>query len=154
PITVQQLLNQTSGLAEYAWAVNVGKTNAQLVDYIAGRSLEFGPGSKWKYANTNYFLLARVIEKASGVSYAQYVKEHVIEKAGLKATSYCKKDTPTAHPTTVVNQASGSDAWASGGQKLVAADRYDFALADGAGALCSTVSDLVIWQRTLFSGEV
>ena len=143
PITIEQLLHQTSGLPDYAQGIYVGKTYAELVTIIAALKPDFTPGSRWAYSNTNYFLLSRVVEKVSGHSFAEYLRDHVLVPAKLAHTSYCTPTTATARPTRV-------------GGGTVAADRHplDVAFYDGAGALCSTAPDLLRWQDALFGGAI
>ncbi|NJN41785.1 MAG: beta-lactamase family protein [Flammeovirgaceae bacterium] len=70
-ITIRQLMNQTSGLPEYFDLVDFHRglldtlTNQSLLELLAQMkpSLEFKPGEKWQYCNTNYTTLASVIEK-------------------------------------------------------------------------------------------
>ena len=58
----------------------------EIVALVDGKPLDFEPGSKFKYSNTNYVLLGMVIEKASGQTYADYMLEHVFKPAGMKDT--------------------------------------------------------------------
>lgn len=78
-VTLRMLLNHTSGIPDYtqeAWflARYMGLPSKQwradeLVSVIAGRPLEFAPGSRHKYSNSNYVLLGLILEKVTGKSY-------------------------------------------------------------------------------------
>ena len=54
-----------------------------IIRYMLGRSLDFDPGTRHAYSNFGYCVLGRVVEKASGQSYQEYVNEHVLRPAGI-----------------------------------------------------------------------
>jgi CubicO group peptidase (beta-lactamase class C family) len=60
-------------------------TPAEIITYMAGQPLQFNPGSKSVYSNFGYCVLGRVIEKATGKKYIDYVHEAVTEPLGLKS---------------------------------------------------------------------
>lgn len=82
-ITIRSLLNQTSGLSEAAgdepvWSAGEAGPNA-IRDWVAGldaSALDRSPGS-FEYSNANYVVLGALIERASGLTYAQYMQQHV-----------------------------------------------------------------------------
>jgi len=97
-ITVRQLLQHTAGWdkdetgidpmfqsTEIAGALHVTPPARQdsIIRYVMGQPLQFDPGSKYSYSNFGYCVLGRVIEKISGQSYEQYVKEHVLAPMGI-----------------------------------------------------------------------
>lgn len=90
-VTLRHLLTHTSGVAEYQSdeilkeIAGQGVTNAELVRVFArlNPKLEFEPGAKWEYSNTNYIFLAHVVEKVSGKSFPQFVRENVFIPAGM-----------------------------------------------------------------------
>jgi D-alanyl-D-alanine carboxypeptidase len=91
-ITLRQLLTQTSGLPEYLDGpdIDVASTKPatfeQLMARIAGKPLQFTPGSRWQYCNTNYIVLGRVIELVSHERYENYIQRHIIDPLGLTKT--------------------------------------------------------------------
>jgi D-alanyl-D-alanine carboxypeptidase len=141
-ITIQELLWQTAGLAEYAWGINVGKSPAELVHVIATTPQTFPTGTQWKYSNSNYFVLGRIVEVVSKQSLGDYLRDHVLAPAGLAATRMCEADTATAHPTIVMGDAPAK------GPPL------EIGFYGGAGGICSTAHDLLRWQDALFGGKV
>ncbi len=141
PITIQQLLWQTAGLRENVFA-ELGKAGDDAVAAIAGLGTEFPAGTRWAYNNSNYFVLGRAVEKASGQPYADYLRDHVFAAAGLTSTSVCTTQRPGAQPSLVR------------GDALVAGTPIDMPFADAAGALCSTTADLLRWQTALFDGKI
>lgn len=79
-VTIRQLLNHTSGIPDYEKEMSPVKnlTNAQVMQWLATKnSLNFLPGDKFEYSNTGYIVLAAIIEKISGKSYADFLKESI-----------------------------------------------------------------------------
>jgi len=94
-VTIRNLLNQTSGipdiymeLAESNKATIPILTNQIAVDLLIGekRKAEFQPNEKQQYSNTNYIILARLIEVISGLSFEEYMKTALFEPLGMKNT--------------------------------------------------------------------
>lgn len=90
-VTLRHLLTHTSGLLEYQSEEIIkeiagrGVTNSELIKIFArlNPKLEFEPGTKWQYSNTNYILLASVVENLSGKSFPQFVGENIFVPAGM-----------------------------------------------------------------------
>lgn len=87
-ITVRQLLTHTSGLPNYRLRLDLN----HLANYAAPDSvrklvenapLNFVPGTRYEYINTNYHLLAEIIEKVSGQSYRRFIQSRLFRPAGL-----------------------------------------------------------------------
>ena len=88
PISIRQLLAQTSGLPDpipLKWA-HLAKEHPQFDEDSAlakvltdNPELDFNPGKKYQYSNISYWLLGKVIEKASGIKYEKYVREHILK---------------------------------------------------------------------------
>ena len=87
-VTIHQLLTHTSGLGNYWgelfdsrwWEV---KTVQQYADLFADKPLESEPGAKFSYSNAGPIVLGLIIEKITGQSYYDYVKEHIYKPAGM-----------------------------------------------------------------------
>jgi CubicO group peptidase (beta-lactamase class C family) len=141
-ITIQQLLWQTTGLADYALKTNLGKTPDELVHAIATTPQLFPTGTKWAYSNSNYYVLGRIVEIVSKQSLADYLRDQVVARAGLTTTTICAADTAQAKPTVVAAGAA------------VKGEPLTIGFYGGAGGVCSTAHDLVRWQDALFGGKV
>ena len=145
-ITLHHLLSHTSGLPSYtddgALMATRGTphTPAEVLATFAHQPLKFTPGAEWDYSNSNYFLLGLVIEKVSGEPFEAYLLSHVLGPAGMTRTSTV--DAPEA-PNTAVGYDAGDD------ERIAVAHAVDMSLPFAAGALRSTVSDLVKWDRAL-----
>lgn len=90
-VTIHHLLTHTGGTGDFFGPqYNAHRKELRgLQDYVTlygQRGLEFEPGSKWSYSNYGFLLLGLVIEKVSGQSYYDYVREHVYKPAGMSST--------------------------------------------------------------------
>ena len=148
-ITIHHLLNHTSGIPSYTGMKDFFEkssrnplTPAEIVKLTQDQALEFEPGSQFKYNNTGYVLLGHVIEKASGMKYADYVRKNIFEPAGMKDSGY---DT---HAEVLKKRATGYQP--SG--KI--APYLDMTLPHAAGSLYSTVDDFVKWDQALHAGKL
>src|ERR1700722_752034 len=83
-ITIHQLLTHTSGIPninnmpEYDTISRFSQTPASLVNVFKHKPLDFEPGAKYAYSNSNYNLLAYIIEKVSGKSYGEFIMENIL----------------------------------------------------------------------------
>jgi CubicO group peptidase (beta-lactamase class C family) len=148
-ISIRQLLTHTSGVHNYTSAPEWQKTwNERLspdaiVKFVANDSLDFAPGTAYRYSNTGYVLLGMVIEKASGQKYADYLNAQFFKPLGLKQTSYCPSK--TSDPAFALGYSKGPAG--------TRAQFMDLSHPFSAGALCSTVGDFAKWQRALDGGK-
>ena len=95
-IKVRNLLSHTSGLAEYTSDENTGPgghinlrqdyTEDQLVKIIQSFPLDFQPGEKWAYRNTNYLLLGVVIHQVTGEFYGDFLQAQIFKPLGMAST--------------------------------------------------------------------
>jgi CubicO group peptidase (beta-lactamase class C family) len=88
-VTVRQLLSHTSGYQDfwpqdYVMPGMLQPTTPQAIaDAWARKPLDFAPGSRWQYSNTNYTLAGMVVEKASGMPFFQFVRSRILVPTGL-----------------------------------------------------------------------
>lgn len=147
-VTVHHLLTHTSGIRNYTalgprfWqeASRLDLTDSQMVALFKDLPFDFAPGAKWSYSNSGYFLLGMIIEKASGLAYRQYLQERILTPLGLSATSYCDE------APIIPGRAQGYEI-AKG--QVVNDGIISMNTPGAAGAMCSTVLDLLKWQRAL-----
>lgn len=150
-IEIHHLLNHTSGIADftnfdnYEATMREPTTLEQLVERFRDKALAFAPGSQFSYSNSNYVLLSLIIEKVSGMPYASYIRSHITEPLGMHNTGYDSTETLLAH------RAAG---YVVGGNGLVNAAYMDMSVPSGAGALYSTVEDMYVWDRALYTEKV
>lgn len=151
-IPVRRLLDHTSGIKGYTEMDIFGELSIRdlprdtLVRLVEAEPLEFEPGTALIYNNSAYFLLGLVIEEASGMSYEDFVAQRLFEPAGMDDSYYCDE------LAIRDGRAHGYDAAAP--DSLVRARYLDHIWPYAAGSLCSTVDDLVAWNRALHGGEI
>lgn len=150
-ITIRHLLSHTSGVHNYTdkpdWAKRWGEemTPRQIVAFVDKDTLDFAPGTKYSYSNTGYVLLGMILEKVTGQPYATYLQRQFFTPLGLTQTSYCP-DKP--------KDPRFADGYAATSGTVKPAEYLNITQPFAAGALCSTVRDLVKWHRALLDGRV
>jgi D-alanyl-D-alanine carboxypeptidase len=159
-ITVRELLDHTSGIADYC---NVppdstlceprGKemarrwTPRQLVEIGAGAPPTFPPGQGWSYSNTDYVLLGMIIERVTGHTVAQEYKRQILRPLGLRHTKFpvtTSMPRPYSHGYDVL----------SGGSWPPDVTATSPTIAGSAGAMVSTPGDLETFMRALLRGRL
>lgn len=146
PVTVHHLLTHTSGIPSYtglaAWSktMMMPRTTDEMVGLFRDLPLEFAPGSTFRYNNSGYFLLGVLIEKLTGRTYEQALRDQILEPLGLKDTGYDNTG------EVLARRASGYARTATG---LANAPYLDMRHPYSAGSLYSTVEDLLKWEQTL-----
>ena len=90
-VTIKQLLSHTSGYQDY-WPQDYVMpmmlepvTGQKILDLWARKPLDFEPGTKWQYSNTNYVIAGLIIEKASGMPLLKFLSERVFVPLGMKS---------------------------------------------------------------------
>lgn len=95
-VTLRQLMNHTSGIPEHVYDPRLWQTlraapdrvwsPTELAGLLCDREALFAPGEGWSYADANYLLLGIALERASGASVYELLREHVLEPHGLEGT--------------------------------------------------------------------
>jgi CubicO group peptidase (beta-lactamase class C family) len=148
PITVQDLLIHTSGIPDFTnfndfpRLIGQPATPLQLIDRFKTLPLDFKPGSRWSYDNSGYVLLGYIIERLSGMSYADFLQKMIFTPLGMHDSGY-DSNTPS-----LPEHATG---YLGPGNKPVYLDMSEFY---AAGALYSTVGDLFIWDQAIKAGHL
>ena len=100
-VTIRHLLTMTSGIGDF-FGEDYDATPKDRIrsirDYLplfTGKPLAFEPGTQRKCSNGGYVVLGAVIEKITGGSYYDYVREHVTKPAGMEDTDFFEADAPT-----------------------------------------------------------
>lgn len=150
-VTIHHLLNHTSGIHSYTgkndFLSKVTKTVLPdtLIAEIERDSFDFNPGEKMLYNNSGYFILGYIISKVSGKPYETYLKETFFDPLEMKNTG--------VHYAGIKlqNEAKG---YARSANNYNEALNWDMSWAGGAGAMYSTVDDLLKWNQALYGGRV
>ena len=141
-VSIRQLLSHTSGYQDYApqdymieeWAKPT--TPEAIMDRWAKKALDFDPGTRWQYSNTNYTIAGKILEKATGEDLMSFLQEHILTPLGMQSASDCdarREDDATAYTR-----------FALGPPRPVAREGAGWYFA--AGELCMTPSDLAKWD--------
>lgn len=150
-VPVRRLLDHTSGIRSYTEMRGFGTLRMArlprdtLVRLVQQEPFDFAPGERLVYNNSAYFLLGLLIEKVSGLSYADYLARHLFEPLGISNSRYCSEQ-------AVISRRANGYEMSPGG--LVRASYLDHTWPYAAGSLCSTIGDLVTWTRALHGGRV
>ncbi len=148
-VAIRHLLNHTSGILNYTDQPGFpiesqsDLESAQVLQFVADKPLQFKPGTRFYYSNTDSYLLGLVIEQVSGLSYANYIQKHVLDPFGMKHTHYADFRDVVAHRSRGYTQGIPP-------QPFAGAAQYTASVAFSAGALQSTVDDLLKYRKGVF----
>jgi CubicO group peptidase (beta-lactamase class C family) len=155
-IQVKNLLSHTSGLAEYESQERTGPkgpfylrldfTEDELVEKVESLPMEFKPGDKWDYRNTNYLLLGVLIHKVTGSFYADYLQERIFKPLGMNSTRLI------SDADIIPNRSSGYELSGDKLQNQSWVSPTFNSTADG--ALYFNVMDLARWDEALYGTKL
>lgn len=166
-ITIYNLLHMNSGISDYLnnpdpfWNISgADAANKQLSEIYLDKTtddeflaalyqapLEFETGSKYEYSNTNYRLLAMIIEQITGKKYCDYVKKNIFDKCGMTKTSSMEMGDLTYAPRDFEELAEYGFCSEDGYPACPNNSRGD-------GGIHSCLTDMVAFDRALFSGKL
>lgn len=94
PVKIRHLLSHTSGLRDYLWLLRLaGVDTFENVDQAVAfkviahqEGVDFRPGENYQYSNTGFFLLARIVERASGLPFPRFLRERIFTPLGMSQT--------------------------------------------------------------------
>ncbi|MGC4129973.1 MAG: serine hydrolase domain-containing protein [Bergeyella sp.] len=150
-ITIGNMLNHTSGIHDYLeWEEYYSKkknifSKEDLLNLINSQKPDFKPNNDSSYSNSNYILLGYIIEKITGKSFEDNLKDRIINKTGLKNTYYEKSE----------NEYSKRNiSYQYNGENWVKEPETNPSLSLAAGAIVSTTEDLTKLMNSLFNGKL
>lgn len=150
-ITLANLLGHTSGIPSFTdlkefgvWRMSPHTTEEELA-FFRDKPLDFEPGSKFAYSNSNFEVLGAVIEKVSGKKYGDLLRERIFDPLGMKDSGL---DTDEL---ILPKRAQG---YMPGPGGLVLARSESMTVPWAAGSIYSTTGDLLKWERGLFGGKI
>jgi CubicO group peptidase (beta-lactamase class C family) len=151
-VTIRHLLTHTAGITDLSgmqelrvlrMMYNPTLTRDSVYKIISRYPLVFPPGTMEVYSNSGFWLLGRVIEKASGVSYEEYIEKRILAPVGMSHSHNCSNGRPErAAGYTMRNAAFTRE------PDIVHTATY------AAGAICSTAGDMITWLQALHGGKV
>jgi CubicO group peptidase (beta-lactamase class C family) len=151
PVTIRQLLTHTSGLIDYEDVIPE-TFKPQLHDADVLRLLEsqdrtyFKPGSSYRYSNSGYALLALIVERASGRTFATYLRESIFQPLGMTNTVAYEEGI-----STVSNRAFGHTEEQGRWNRT---DQSQTSAVLGDGGIYSSIDDLAKWDAALYDGRL
>ena len=143
-VTIRQLLSHTSGYQDY-WpqdyvmpAMLQPTTARKILDDWARKPLDFDPGTKWQYSNTNYVIAGLIVEKASGQPLLQFLQQKIFSPLNMKnVADIDKAKLGDTDPTGYLRYALGP---------LRPAPKEGFGWLFAAGELAMSAEDLAKWD--------
>jgi CubicO group peptidase (beta-lactamase class C family) len=154
-VTIDQLLHHTSGIPDYTkllldagFQLTDQATQGDAIAALAGVDLTSPPGSRFAYSNSNYVLLAEVVQAAAGQSLPEFARGRIFEPLDLdmridpSGASPDNADESSARPYV---RAPAGGAWAAGGSRWTQV---------GDGSIRTTPSELVRWADNYRTGKL
>ena len=148
-IKIRHLVNHTSGIHEYVnlisqkdkvWWKQVGLDNDKIIELLEEQNeLEFSPGTKYNYSNSNYNVLAKIIEKVSGEKFTEYSKNFFIN-LNMVETSFVER-----YMGVIPNRANPYSDWGRGEWW----ETPTVTKTSGEGFLYTTLRDQLIFEKKL-----
>ncbi len=149
-VTLRQLLTHTSGIHNYNddpgfFDRATNDTTEAFIEAMKKEPYDFDPGTKWSYVNSGYLVLGHIVEKVSGQSYGDFLRENFFQPLGMTNTGVYSAQ------TDLPREALGYSLGTNGFEPALNSHPLWFG---GAGALYSTVEDLYRWNEGIFNGRV
>jgi len=153
PTSVRHLIHHTSGLRDYLTLLSLAglrsedvHTDEEVLALIARQKApNFQAGERYLYSNTGYFLLAQLVERATGRSFREYVEEEILHPLGMTRT-YIHDDRVEVMDQRVVGYEAAGDGYRMN-------NLWNFEQV-GSGGVFSSIEDLVHWDRNYYTEEV
>jgi len=152
-ITIHQLLTHTSGIPNvnnfpaYDQKSMQQLSLEQVIALFKDEPLDFAPGSKYAYSNSNYNLLAYIVEKVSGMRYGEFLQKNFFEPLGMRMSG------DDQDPEQLIPERAAGYV-PMGYDQLGNAPYLDWTIKTGNGSLYSTTHDLLKWDQALYGTSV
>jgi CubicO group peptidase (beta-lactamase class C family) len=148
-VTVRQLLSMTSGYQDY-WPQDYVYTDMQrpttsdaiLRRWAGARALDFDPGAKWQYSNTNYVLAADIVERVSGMPFMEFLTRRIFTPLNMSVADYDAGPLRGSDAEALLRHALGP---------LRVAPKEARGWLFGAGQLAMTARDLATWNIAMMN---
>jgi len=150
-ITVRNLLQHTSGLLDYESLIpdtaTVQVRDADVLDMMKKvDSTYFDPGKHYRYSNSGYAVLAMIIEKTSGITFARFLKKYIFVPLGMRRSVAFEKGI-----SEVQNRAFG---YTVENDTITFSDQSITSAVLGDGGIYSSVNDLFKWDQALYTEQL
>jgi CubicO group peptidase (beta-lactamase class C family) len=152
-IKIQHLLNHTSGLYDFSDDPEIVKKDVtipyqkkELLATFMKYPLKFDPGTKYKYSNIGYILLGYIIEKVSGKSFEQNVRERIFQPLGMTYSGFDFAGLQHQHKEKGYTSVKAVTP--------IASFIVDSTVSYASGSIFSTVDDLYKWERAIYTEKI
>jgi CubicO group peptidase (beta-lactamase class C family) len=151
-ITIRQLLSHTSGYQDYypqdylAPFMEKPATADSILDQWARKPLDFEPGTRWQYSNTNYVVAGRIVEQVTGGPFFAFLAKRILQPLGISSAI------DVSEQTLGPSDAAGYTRFALGPPRPVRAEGRGWLYA--AGELAMTAHDLALWDISLMEHKL
>jgi CubicO group peptidase (beta-lactamase class C family) len=149
---LRHLLHHTSGIHDFtetkefpALVGNRAWPRDSAYALIKRYPFDFATGSAQQYSNSGFWLLGLVVEKASGMSYEDYIEKKIFEPLGMQRSSYCD---------SYANIERRAHGYRTRNGQIMRAPTTVPTWGYAAGSLCSTAADMITWLKALHGGKV
>lgn len=149
-VTIRHLMLHTGGLPDYYELIDTSsgmpanQDAARLLGRIA--KADFGPGERYEYSNAGYDMLGPIVEAASGIRFAEFLRQRIFVPLGMEGSRVHDHTLPA-----IPNRARGYEP-AEGG--FVLNDESPLNAIVGSGSIFSTLKDLVRWDQALYTDNL
>ena len=153
PVTLRRLMTHTSGMRDWGSVASISgwgrgarsHRHAHVLDIVSRQSaLNFEPGHEYSYSNTGYNLLAVVVDRVSGMPFAEFSRERIFEPLEMSDTQW-RDDYRRIVPRRSTAYSAADDGF------LI---NRPIEYVHGNGGILSTVGDLQVWNAALTDGRL
>ena len=146
-ITVRQLLNHSSGIIAYEDVMDenatVPLTDQDVLELMKRQDhTNFPPGSAYRYSNSGYVVLGLIVEKASGMSFPEFLRQNIFVPLKMNGTVLYNRDDRSDEAHRAYGYSLRDDVFMRTDQSLTSSTRGD-------GTVYSSIEDLYKWDRAL-----
>jgi D-alanyl-D-alanine carboxypeptidase len=149
-VTIAHLLTHTSGIAIYTDMASVRNaitpttTPSEVINLFKNAPMMRAPGEQYDYNNSGYYLLGAVIEKASGMSYADFLAKRIFIPLGMNNTAYEGAERGAKRVTGYRSEEG----------RFTVAPMFSANRSFASGGLVSTADDLLRWQNAMMQEKL
>lgn len=150
---IRHLLTHTSGIPNYTdnptyWqTTRLDISREEILNLVLEQPLKFEPGTNWEYSNTGYYLLGLLIEKLSQQNYAQFLTDNIFQPLNMH-------NTWLNDPHEIVQERAAGYVWQNTERKWRNKEYYSPSGTYAAGAILTSVNDLVKWVGAFYSNAI
>lgn len=151
-VTIRQLLSHTSGYQDY-WPQDYvmkpmleATTARKIMDTWARKPLDFEPGTRWQYSNTNYVIAGAIVEKVGGLPFYKFLQQRIFTPLGMTSVTDIDQELLKA------SDPIGYKRYALGPLRVAPKEGKGWLFA--AGQLAMTAEDLAKWDISIIEGKL